>query len=163
MVVIQREKSPSPRQLSSSLFQVAQQVGDGKGIAGPHQQIKALPGVWIAGEIHLGATVQPGQHRIELGGQRLPGGLGVGCVQAVVGQHQELATRKGNLAGQILYIYAAIKDFSVSLTGDVEELKRFLATMENLRRLVEIESVQLAKEKELTLVVKGVLKSYEEK
>ena len=55
------------------------------------------------------------------------------------------------------------KDFSVSLTGDVAELKRFLATMENLRRLVEIESVQLAKEKELTLVVKGVLKSYEEK
>lgn len=55
------------------------------------------------------------------------------------------------------------KDFSVSLTGDVAGLKRFLATMENLRRLVEIESVRMIKDKELTLVVKGVLKSYEEK
>lgn len=55
------------------------------------------------------------------------------------------------------------KDFSVSLTGDVGGLKRFLATMENLRRLVEIKSVQLNKGKELTLMVKGVLKSYEEK
>ncbi|KKU03113.1 MAG: hypothetical protein UX99_C0002G0055 [Candidatus Amesbacteria bacterium GW2011_GWB1_47_26] len=55
------------------------------------------------------------------------------------------------------------KNFSVSLVGDVPELKRFLAALENLRRLVEIESVQLAKEKELTLIMKGVLKSYEEK
>lgn len=55
------------------------------------------------------------------------------------------------------------KDFSVSLSGDVGGLKRFLTTMENLRRLVEVKSVQLSKAKELTLVVKGVLKSYEEK
>ena len=55
------------------------------------------------------------------------------------------------------------KDFSVSLLGDISGLKRFLATMENLRRLVKIESVRLVREKELILVVKGVLKSYEEK
>lgn len=55
------------------------------------------------------------------------------------------------------------KDFSVSLSGDVVGLKRFLAIMENLRRLVEVKDVQLAKDKDLTLIVKGVLKSYEEK
>ncbi len=55
------------------------------------------------------------------------------------------------------------KNFTISLTGDFPGLRRFLVTLENLRRLVEIENVQLNKKEGLTLTVKGVLKSYEEK
>ena len=55
------------------------------------------------------------------------------------------------------------KDFSVSLTGDFQGLRQFLGTLEKLRRLLEIENVQLNKEGGLTLIVKGALKSYEEK
>ncbi|GEM_PF-4171136 len=55
------------------------------------------------------------------------------------------------------------KDFTISLTGDFSGLRQFLATVENLRRLVEIENVQLSKGADLTLTIKGVLKSYEEK
>lgn len=55
------------------------------------------------------------------------------------------------------------RDFTISLAGDFPGLRQFLATLENLRRLVEIENVQLDKKESLMLTIKGVLKSYEEK
>lgn len=55
------------------------------------------------------------------------------------------------------------KNFTVSLAGNFSGLRRFLVTLENLRRLVEIENVRLDKKESLTLTINGVLKSYEEK
>lgn len=60
------------------------------------------------------------------------------------------------------------KDFTVSFVGDLPGLKQSQSTLESLRRLVEVEDAQISKMKgkekeELTLTVKGVLKSYEEK
>ncbi|KKU28934.1 MAG: hypothetical protein UX80_C0007G0013 [Candidatus Amesbacteria bacterium GW2011_GWA2_47_11b] len=55
------------------------------------------------------------------------------------------------------------KDFSMTLAGDYAGLRQFLGVAERLRRLVDIESAQLNKEAGLTLIIKGVLKSYEEK
>ena len=51
----------------------------------------------------------------------------------------------------------------MTLAGDYAGLRQFLGVAERLRRLVDIESAQLNKEAGLTLIIKGVLKSYEEK
>lgn len=55
------------------------------------------------------------------------------------------------------------QDFSLTVQGNYFQLRNYLGRIENLRRLMKIESTQIVSAENLSVTIKGKLESYEEK
>lgn len=140
--------------LKPTLVTIAGLVGDIKQQGGIEEKLdKKISAVTAAQNEYT-----QNQSRLQVLDEALP----VGKKYAVWAERMEsLAAATGTQIAGLTLVEG--KDFSISVTGEFTNLRQFLSTLENLRRLTNIENVQLNKESGLTLIVNGTLKSYEEK
>lgn len=140
--------------LKPTLVTIASLVGDIKQQEGIEEKLDKKISVVTAAQNEYTQN----QSRLQVLDEAIP----VGKKYAVWAERMEsLAMATGTQVASLTLIGG--KDFSISVTGEFANLRKFLSTLENLRRLADIENVQLNKESGLTLIVNGTLKSYEEK